>query len=78
MESEPSLIAYFDPSIGKDALLAAIEEYGAIILYEYRNINGVAFRIPEGKFIGDAIEFFQNVDGVLSVQKDTILHTDNF
>ena len=77
MESEHSLIIFFDPSIGKDALLAAIEEYGATIIYEYRNISGVSIRIPQGTFIGDAIEFFKNVDGVIAVRRDQIIHLDD-
>ena len=77
MESEHSLIIFFDPSIGKDALLAAIDEYGATIIYEYRNINGVSIRIPQGTFIGDAIEFFKNVDGVTLVKRDQMLHIDD-
>ena len=72
MESEDTLLISYDPSIGKDALMAAIEEYGATVLYAYSNFNFVSIRIPEGKFI----EFFRNVDGVLSVQRDSILHTD--
>ena len=77
MESEHTLLIFFDSSIGKDALLEAIEEYGATIIYEYRIINSVAIRIPEGTFIGDAIEFFKNVDGVISVRRDQIIHLDD-
>ena len=76
MESEDTLLISYDPSVGKDALMAAIEEYGATVLYAYSNFNFVSIRIPEGKFIGEVIEFFRNVDGVLSVQRDKILHTD--
>ena len=77
MESEHTLLIFFDSSIGKDALLEAIEEYGATIIYEYRIINSVAIRIPEGTFIGDAIEFFKNVDGVIAVRRDQIIHLDD-
>ena len=77
MESEHTLLIFFDSSIGKDALLEAIEEYGATIIYEYRIINSVAIRIPEGTFIGDAIEFFKNVDGVTLVKRDQMLHIDD-
>ena len=77
MESEHTLLIFFDSSIGKDALLEAIEEYGATIIYEYRIINSVAIRIPEGTFIGDAIEFFKNVDGVMAVRRDQSVHLDD-
>ena len=76
MESEHNLMISYDVSIGKDALMAAIEEYGATILYNYNNFNFVAIRIPDGKFIGEAIEFFKNVDGVLSVLRDSKVHID--
>ena len=77
MESEHSLLIFYDVSIGKDAILAAIEEYGASIIYDYNNFNIISVRIPEGTFIGDAIEFFKNVDGVLSVTRDKSVHIDN-
>ena len=76
MESEHSLLIFYDVSAGKDALLAAVEEYGATIFYEYRNINAIAIRIPEGTFIGDAIEFFKNIEGVISVRKDAKVDID--
>ena len=76
MESEHNLMISYDVSIGKDSLMAAIEEYGATILYNYNNFNFVAIRIPDGKFIGEAIEFFKNVDGVLSVLRDSKVHID--
>ena len=77
MESEHTLLIFFDPSIGKDTLMAAIEEYGATVIYEYRIVDAVAIRIPQGTFIGDAIEFFQNVDGVTFVKRDQMVHPDN-
>ena len=76
MESEHTLIISYDASIGKDALMAAVEEYGATVLYTYKNFNLISIRIPEGKFIGEAIEFFRNVDGVLNVVKDSVVHID--
>ena len=76
MESEHSLIISYDVSIGKDALMAAVEEYGATVLYAYNNFNLISIKIPEGKFIGEAIEFFRNVDGVLNVVKDSVVHID--
>ena len=77
METDDSLIILYDPLNGKDSLYQAIEEYGATIIYDYKNINGVAIRIPTGTFIGDAIEFFKHVDGVLQVNRDHIYHIDD-
>ncbi len=77
MASDNSLIILYDPVNGKDSLYQAIEEYGATIIYDYRNINGIAIRIPTGTFIGDAIEFFKHVDGVLQVNRDIIHQIDD-
>ena len=76
MASNNTLMVFYDPLNGKDSLYQAIEEYGATILYDYRMVNAITIRIPTGTFIGDAIEFFKNVDGVTQVNRDHIGHTD--
>ena len=45
-------------------------KYGAEILYEYKNINGFAIRIPKEKSLEQAKTHFSKVKGVLSVEKD--------
>ncbi len=77
MESDNSLIIFYDPLNGKDSLYQAIEEYGATIIYDYKNFNGIAIRIPAGTFIGDAIEFFKQVHGVIQVNRDHIYQIDD-
>ena len=78
MEATPdTLIISYDVSIGKEPLLAAIEQYNATILYEYNIINAVAIRIPEGTEIEDAIEFFSEVEGVIMVNRDQIYQIDD-
>ena len=76
MASNNTLIIFYDSLNGKDSLYQAIEEYEATILYDYRMINAIAIKIPTGTFIGDAIEFFKNVDGVIQVNRDYISHID--
>ena len=76
MESPNTLIIFYDVAIGKEPLLAAVEEYNASILYQYNNFNSIAIKIPEGAEIEDAIEFFSGVEGVLQVNRDHIIEID--
>ena len=76
MESPNTLIIFYDEAIGKEPLLAAVEEYNASILYQYNNFNSIAIKIPEGTEIEDAIEFFSGVEGVLQVNRDQIIEID--
>lgn len=72
-----SLIISYD---GEDALARlkkAIETYGAEIVYEYKIINSVAIRVPDTKTDEQAIQYFQKVKGVLSVERDRIMHTQD-
>ena len=71
------MIISYDVAIGKEPLLAAIEQYNATILYEYNIINAVAIRIPEGTDIEDAIEFFSAVEGIIMVNRDQIYQIDD-
>ena len=40
-------------------------------------VTGFAIRIPDGKKIGDAIQYFKKVEGVKSVERDRIYHIDD-
>ena len=55
-------------------LVRMFKDYGATILYDYSIIPGVAVRIPEGKDIIEAIEYFAGIKGVTSVERDHIYH----
>ena len=72
--SPTNLIIMYDAEIGKDALLQAVKDYGAELLYDYRIISGIAIRIPEGKHILEAIAYFSKVKGVTTVERDHIYH----
>jgi hypothetical protein len=72
--SPDRLIIMVDEEIGKDPLKDAIKKYGAEILYDYSIIAGMAIKIPEGKDIQDAIKYFKEVKGVVSVERDHIYH----
>jgi len=69
--SSKNLIIYYDPNIGNDNLLKATEEYGAKILYIYKNFSSIAISIPEQVQVQNAIKFFNNVNGVISVTEDS-------
>ena len=77
METPDTLIISYDVTIGKEPLLAAIEQYNATIVYSYNIINALCIRIPDGTQIEDAIEFFSAVDGVLEVNRDQIIQIDD-
>jgi hypothetical protein len=74
--SPSTLIIYYDQQVGKKELLKAVKEYGATILYQYNNFNGIAISIPKGKTLDESILFFEKVKGVLSVHKDYIYKLD--
>jgi len=73
--SPTNLIISVDKNIGKEPLKKAITEYGAEILYDYNIIPSMAIKIPVGKNIEDAIEYFKKIEGVIGVERDGIMHT---
>lgn len=68
-----NLIIYYDREIGKEYLLKSVQNYRAELLYDYDNINGIAIKIPSDKSIREAIRYFQQVKGVLSVNRDEVM-----
>ena len=72
--SPTNLIIIYDAEVGKDALLQAVKDYGAELLYDYRIISGIAIKIPEGKHILEAIAYFSKVRGVTAIERDRIYH----
>lgn len=72
--SPTNLIIMYDAEVGKDALLKAVKEYGAELLYDYSLITGIAIKIPDGKHILEAIEYFNKIKGVTAVERDHIYH----
>ena len=72
--SPTNLIISVDQNIGKDHLKKAIQEYNAEVLYDYNIISSMAIKIPPGKNIEEAIEFFKKVKGVIAVERDGIAH----
>ena len=70
--SPSTLIIMCDQAVGKDHLRTAVKEFGAEIIYDYNIICGMAIRIPEGKDLRKAMEFFAGIPGVVAVERDRI------
>mgnify|MGYP001661262997 CR=1 FL=1 len=65
-----SLIIYYDPEAGKEALLNAVKKFDSEVLYVYKVINGIAVTVPKDRTVSEAIKYYERVPGVLSVNKD--------
>jgi uncharacterized membrane protein YsdA (DUF1294 family) len=73
-EHSPNVfLIMYDAEIGKDPLLKAIKEYGCEIVYDYRMINGMALKKPEGKTLEETMVYFKKVKGVTNVEYDHII-----
>lgn len=72
--SPTNLIIMYDAEVGKEALMQAVKDYVAELLYDYSIIPGIAIKIPEGKHILEAIDYFNQVQGVTAVERDHIYH----
>jgi len=70
--SPSTLIIYYDEGIGSEPLMKAIEDYNAEIIYKYNNFSSMAIKIPSDKTLDEAIKYFENVNGVLMVNKDQV------
>lgn len=68
-----NLIIFYDAQIGSAPLLKAVKTSGATLVYEYKNLNGVAIHPSPKTNIEDAIAYFKKVNGVLSVEQDRLL-----
>ena len=64
------LIVLYNVVTGANPLLQAAWSYGATVTYHYESLHGVAIRLPQGMNTNDAVALFQNINGVLQVQKD--------
>lgn len=68
-----NLIIFYDAQIGSAPLLKAVKASGASLIYEYKNLHGIAIRPSSKTNIEDAIAYFKKVNGVLSVEQDRLL-----
>ncbi len=66
-------IVMYDKEVGKEAILKAIKRSKATIVYDYKNINAMAIKKPDGTTLKESMTYFQGVKGVLSVEYDHIV-----
>lgn len=70
------LIIMYDSAVGSKPLLEAAQKMKCEVIYQYNIIKGVALRVPDKVKIEEAIKQFEQVKGVLSVERDRIMHLD--
>jgi hypothetical protein len=64
---------FYDAQIGSAPLLKAVKTSGATLVYEYKNLHGIAIRPSSKTNIEDTIAYFKKINGVLSVEQDRLL-----
>ncbi|MDO5356350.1 MAG: hypothetical protein Q4E77_02515 [Conchiformibius sp.] len=69
--SADTLIIYYQTN-AKNGVLEAVRQYGASVLYDYRNFNAVAVRLPAPPQPEAAVRHFENVRGVLQASRNHI------
>ncbi len=68
-ETGEIVIAYYDESVGTDAIEKFIKKNDVKVIYRYSNIKGYALKLRND----DQRMALEKVDGVLSVNKDDII-----
>lgn len=66
------LIIFYDTAIGDKPVVKASKKYGSQIIYQYKTLKGLAVTVPKGKTKAEAIKFYEQVEGVLSVNEDQV------
>ena len=64
-----TVIVYYDPAIGTDAIEAFVKKNNIEVLYRYNNINGYALKLQNDK----QRKALEKTKGVLSVQDDQVM-----
>ena len=72
--SASTLIISYDSEIGDSALMQAVKDTKAKLIYHYNIINGIAIRIPQNMTMPEAIKYFKKVKGVIAVERDHVAH----
>lgn len=65
------LLVYYDKASGDEALKSEIKSLGGEIVYDYKNINGLAAKFGGSISPQQAIDNLSKTQGVLSVQPDS-------
>ena len=71
-QEERTLIVFYDENeISLPKLKRKVKSYGAEIIYEYKEMKGIAVRIFRGKSIEQGRKYFESIKGVTNVTKDS-------
>lgn len=68
-----TLIVFYDGNVGKKPLKAALKRLDCKIIYDYRNLNGMAVEIPEKGDVNNIMKQLRKTKGVVGVHRDSIL-----
>ena len=69
-EDRTLIIFYNENEISLPKLKRKVKSYGAEIIYEYKEMKGIAVRIFRGKSIEQGRKYFESIKGVTNVMKD--------
>ena len=70
-QEERTLIVFYNENeISFPKLKRKVNSYGAEIIYEYKEMKGIAVRISQGKSIEQGRKYFESIKGVTNVMKD--------
>ena len=72
-EDRTLIVFYNENEISLQNLKRKVKSYGAEIIYEYKEMKGIAVRISRGKSIEQWRKYFENIKGVTNVMKDSKL-----
>ena len=70
-EDRTLIIFYNENEISLQNLKRKIKSYGAEIIYENKEIKGIAVRIFRGKSIEQGRKYFENIKGVTNLMKES-------
>ena len=70
------LIIFYQDASAKRRLRKALKKYHCETIYDYRNFNGMAVKTPDDANIITIAQRLRKIRGVLSVQRDRIMHLD--
>lgn len=70
------LIIFYQEASAKRRLRKALKKYHCETIYDYRNFNGMAVKTPDDANIITIAQRLRKIRGVLSVQRDRIMHLD--
>ena len=70
-EDRTLIVFYNENEISLQNLKRKVKSCGAEIIYEYKEMKGIAVRMFRGKSIEQGRKYFENIKGVTNVMKDS-------